>query len=473
MKNVLLVGDKDPYAKWSGYADAFVNTGWNVTVVFYYRNPIQTGVDTIRDGISTVVIGPEPGSNGSPPVDLVDFVEMESGYGSMPRFLFNEVFLYEKSYRSVVDECNAIWPVIRNLFRTKAFDLVVQNQGASPLRRLSFALARTKSIPVLYFDVAWFGDRMFISDNEMNMVPEYRPLQPHEISSETYAKVNAFRAAQRERRATYQYRFDDSEAMPLRRRIGVLTKKTTRKNWFRAFCFRIARLRKRLRSIRVRVLFDRFNTAEPPDAPFFYLPLHYPKDSQLALRAQEYLRQEALVEFVHWNLPHGTRLVVKAHPHAAGDYEITAFRHIKRLPHVTLLRANYSSHTVLEHPNCRGTIVLNSSVGFESILYGKPVVALAAFYGIHYPGVIFPTKSSELAGILCRLSAVEIEDEQCIAALSSIYAVTWPGSIYVPHIEYAKVVGSVLMKYEKMKRISAGTDDVSPQCTARESQGTT
>lgn len=451
-RHVLLVGDKDPYSKWQGYAEEFVRRGWRVTVLFYYRNPIETGESRITQTIRTIVIGPDAQPRYEPAPDLVDFVEQTAGYGSLPKFLFNEIFLYDRTYEEVVAEANAMWPQLTHLFESTRFDLVVQNQGAGPLRRLVFALAKQREIPVLYFDVAWFGDRMFVSDNEMNRVTEYRPIPSDEISHETRDAVTRFRNERLEKRPTYQYYFPERPRIDLASRLSTTANKLRKKNLFRSVRFRIARLRKRLRSTVTDLFLDRFLSTSVPEEPFFFLPLHYPKDSQLALRSQQFLRQEDLVEFVHWNLPHGAVLVVKAHPHAKGDYERSALRKIRRLPNCRMIRSTVSAHKILEHRSCRGTIVLNSSVGFESILHGKPVIALGDFYGIRYGDLVQRTDTGGLAKTLKDCMSRFADDESVMAALSSIYEACLPGTIYSENVDYSTVVDSLLQRCAELRR---------------------
>lgn len=450
MKHVLLVGDKDPYEKWQGYANEFVRRGWTVTVLFFYRNPTESGTRRLSEQIRSVVVGPDSPASTEPLPELVRFVENDNNYGSLPQFFFNEVFLYDRTYEEVVSEANAMWPVLSSLFSETQFDLVVQNQGAGPLRRLAFAIARSQSIVVLYFDVAWFGDRMFIADNEMNYVSEYTPIEATDVPESVLETVRSFRQERLQERAVYQYQFPAVSRSRLQDRVRTTAKKIVRKNLFRSFGFRIARLQKRVRSIRSNLLFDRFNNQQLTGQPFFFFPLHYPKDSQLALRAQQHLHQEDLVEYIHWCLPHQARLVVKAHPHAQGDYQLSALSRIKKLPRVTLLRSKFSAHRILAHPSCRGTVVLNSSVGFESILHGRPVVALGRFYGLRYPGVILTPALDDLASVLHSLVGSQPEDESVTSALVSIYQATYPGTIYTPAIDHAVVVHSLLAKAHRV-----------------------
>lgn len=452
-RDVLLVGDKDPYSKWEGYAEEFIRRGWRVTIVFYYRNPLETGESRISDSLRAIVLGPDTSPRHDPVPDLVEFVEVTAGHGSLPKFLFNEVFLYDRTYEEVVAEANAMWPRLTHLFASTRFDLVVQNQGAGPLRRLVFALAKQRGIPVLYFDVAWFGDRMFISDNEMNRVTEYRPIPVKEFPSTELDEIRSFRDDRLNKREIYQYLFPEKSTSGIAARLRMTTSKALKKNLWRSLEYRARRFRKKIRSLTTDVLFERFNSTRVPDTPFFFFPLHYPKDSQVALRAQEHLRQETLIEFVHWNMPDGVCLLVKPHPQAKGDYDRSALSLIRRLKNVALIRSRYSTHEILDSPYCLGTIVLNSSVGFESLLHGRPVVAVGDFYGINYPGFVFRPTLNELSQTIRSVLDAEIDDAHVLGALASIRRATYPGTIYSPKIEYTRVVESLL---EKVRRIESG-----------------
>lgn len=114
-------------------------------------------------------------------------------------------------------------------------------------------------------------------------------------------------------------------------------------------------------------LFDKI-----PKEPFFYFPLHFSKDYQISFR-ETFVDQIELIKKIAVSLPHGTKLVVKSHPHFLGsDYSYSGFKKIKNNPGVILAHFNEDSLNLIE--KSIGLITINSSAGYEAILLGKPVI---------------------------------------------------------------------------------------------------
>lgn len=113
--------------------------------------------------------------------------------------------------------------------------------------------------------------------------------------------------------------------------------------------------------------------------PFVYFPLHYPKDSQLTLRGKPFLNQASIVETVSRYVPYPYTLLVKEHPHARGWYDVSDIKKMQSLPNVKLIHPFTNSHDLI--PKAKGIVAINSSVGYEGIMYRKPVIAMGrSFY---------------------------------------------------------------------------------------------
>lgn len=112
---------------------------------------------------------------------------------------------------------------------------------------------------------------------------------------------------------------------------------------------------------------------------YFYFPLHFPEDSQLIVRGKPFMSQEFIVEVVSRYIPYPYKLVVKEHPHSRGFYNLKMLKKIHDLHNVILLPPLTNSHFII--PNASAVIVINSTVGFEALLYRKPVITLEdSFY---------------------------------------------------------------------------------------------
>jgi hypothetical protein len=112
---------------------------------------------------------------------------------------------------------------------------------------------------------------------------------------------------------------------------------------------------------------------------YVYFPLHAILDVQLTLRSSEYFNQIALLEYIARSIPYGYRLYIKEHPADIGGTSFSGLRNIIRKYKVRLIHPRNNSFDLIKGASC--ILTINSKVGFEAIMQGKPVVVLGkAFY---------------------------------------------------------------------------------------------
>jgi hypothetical protein len=132
---------------------------------------------------------------------------------------------------------------------------------------------------------------------------------------------------------------------------------------------------------RVRLAAMRYAADElPAHGNTVFYPLHYANDSQVTIRGEAYRNQFAVVEHIAASLPFGYDLLVKPHPAFAGQIPIGTLRGIqKRLANVRLLHPSIHAHEVLRRT--QALVTINSTTGFEALMFGVPVVTLGqSFY---------------------------------------------------------------------------------------------
>ncbi|MCX6163326.1 MAG: hypothetical protein NTU73_00430, partial [Ignavibacteriae bacterium] len=152
---------------------------------------------------------------------------------------------------------------------------------------------------------------------------------------------------------------------------------------------------------------------------YFYFPLHFPEDSQLTVRGKPFISQEFIVEVVARYIPYPYKLVVKEHPHCRGYYDLKMLKKIRNLNNVILLPPLTNSHFII--PKASAVVVINSTVGFEALLYKKPVVTLEdSFYrGL---GITLDVKQlSDLEYIIPNALNWKVTDEMLKNFLLSLY----------------------------------------------------
>lgn len=101
-------------------------------------------------------------------------------------------------------------------------------------------------------------------------------------------------------------------------------------------------------------------------------PLHDERDFQVAVRERHALPQEDFLLYVSSVLDPGQRLFVKPHPQHAADHHPILWRRLRHRPNVSFLSADLSAADAIAGSDV--ILTLASSLGFEALQVGKPVV---------------------------------------------------------------------------------------------------
>ncbi len=115
---------------------------------------------------------------------------------------------------------------------------------------------------------------------------------------------------------------------------------------------------------------------------FYLYPLHYHPESSTSVHARHYIDELNTITNIAFNLPFGKLLYVKDHPSAAGNPPIKFYTNLKKIPNVRLLNHELNIKNLIK--KSEGIITLTSTVGFEALMYNKPVYVLGdVFYEFH------------------------------------------------------------------------------------------
>lgn len=176
----------------------------------------------------------------------------------------------------------------------------------------------------------------------------------------------------------------------------------------------------------------KFGVIELPKEEFFMFPLHYEPEVTLDLLAPYFRDQLTLIKYIAQSLPVNHKLVVKEHPGMKGRRAPSFYKEVERIKNLVLLDLNYDSYKVLDAKNCKGLIVINSTVGFEAVLLEKPVISLGrTYYAI--PGVTTPlTDLIQLPEMLMKIEQLKPEKKNILSFLQALDDCTFEGFIYPP-----------------------------------------
>ena len=110
---------------------------------------------------------------------------------------------------------------------------------------------------------------------------------------------------------------------------------------------------------------------------YVYFPIQYFRESRTTIRGDYYYDYRWIIEYISRNLPHNYDLVVKNHPNHLGEMRRDVIKNMANYAH--LIHPSIDTKRAVEGSS--GVITINNTVGFESLLLGKPVITLGdSFY---------------------------------------------------------------------------------------------
>lgn len=110
---------------------------------------------------------------------------------------------------------------------------------------------------------------------------------------------------------------------------------------------------------------------------YVFYPVQYFRESRVTMRAPAFYNQLWVIEYLSRSLPSGYELIVKDHPRQLGALPLSHAYKLRR--YATAVAPTISAREVLTEADA--VVTLNNTVGYESVMYGKPVVTLGdAFY---------------------------------------------------------------------------------------------
>lgn len=127
-------------------------------------------------------------------------------------------------------------------------------------------------------------------------------------------------------------------------------------------------------------LLTRFKSVweQPRGERYILYPLHYQPENSTRVLAPFYLDQLALIENIAKSLPVNFKLYVKEHQASIGMRPVSYYKRIKNIPNVHLISPFTDSHELIKGSSA--VITITSTMGWEAILYQKPVIVFGSPY---------------------------------------------------------------------------------------------
>jgi hypothetical protein len=124
--------------------------------------------------------------------------------------------------------------------------------------------------------------------------------------------------------------------------------------------------------------FDKINYGDD----FVLYPLQFKPEASTSVLARSYCNDIAVIENIAFNLPFNVKIYVKEHFVNYGRPSLKFYKDLKKIPNVKLIFCDENTKILIE--KSVAVISLTSTVGFEALLMGKPVILLGnVFYQCH------------------------------------------------------------------------------------------
>jgi hypothetical protein len=274
------------------------------------------------------------------------------------------------------------------------------------------------NIPTLYLcDALIPGDTLHIWDCENHASDDLKNIKLDDLSPNEKTELNEFLANQKNIRCISESPYDSTSLTKKSKSFFILLYSrlfAADKIYGNKSAFGLAKdeLLRKIRPVFAKRYYD--TTSPEKLDKYVFLPYQIYYDLLLPLMWTEYTNIEYLADICTKALPEGYRLVVKEHPHFKGGTTLGELRRISRKKNIVLVPVNANTQELMK--NSSAIIVLCSNIGWQALMYHKPVIVLNStsdknfrFYYDDY-GVTFNVSDpSQLRPVIQRALASKID----------------------------------------------------------------
>jgi len=160
---------------------------------------------------------------------------------------------------------------------------------------------------------------------------------------------------------------------------------------------------------------------------FFLYPLHFHPESSTSILARHYVDEYVVIKNIAFNLPFDSILYVKDHPSGASYPPLEFYKKVANIPNVKIVTPHYNTKELIKKSS--GIITLTSTVGYEAILLGKPVVVIGDVFYDFYPACIKINSWKDLFPVLKDIDKLQSNTEDKQNFISSYFLSTYKGTL--------------------------------------------
>ncbi len=311
--------------------------------------------------------------------------------------------------------------ICKNYLTEKNIGCIVFLTGRGLFQRSLGMMARKMNIPTLYLcDALIPGDSLHIWDSENHASNDLKNIQIKTLTENEKTELDEFLQNQKNIKCISESPYDSTSFMKKIKSFFVLLYRRlfAADNIFgNKGAFGQAK-NEMLRKIRP-FFANRYYDTTPSEklGKYVFLPYQIYYDLLLPLMWTEYTNIEYLTDICAKALPKGYRLVVKEHPHFKGGTPLGELKRISQKRNVVLAPVNANTQQLMK--NASAVIVLCSNIGWQALMYHKPVIVLNStmdknfrFYYDDY-GVTYNVKDpAQLSSVIQHALGSEIDSDK-------------------------------------------------------------
>lgn len=361
--------------------------------------------------------------------------EIESRYDipSLDHLAFTERLYFGFSRAEAIRRARRLASNMGQLFSEHSFKYVYQVRGPETHRLLAHYLTEHHGGTSIWGDFSPFDGTLAPTTALDGSWDEYRTIPYDEISEtdrETTRKhIEQFRKAQRFYAHDDEPSTSDTDDDPsyINRVVDTARNLMTRTRPGRVRdqitpALRLAANR-RLNEYLLPSIEQSRRLCQSTDYVFF--PLQYPIESRLTVFSPEFYDQSYLIAYLSRVLPSSTQLFIKGHPnHPGRPAPEIIYKHGDE-NRVKFLNNDMNAHEVIEHSE--SVVVVNNTVGFETIYHGKPLLTLGEPPYAETPAVTNVESLRKLPEVLNRTISTTVPEQTVIESIYSLREATYAG----------------------------------------------
>ncbi len=319
-------------------------------------------------------------------INKIGVSDIEKKLGvSVEHLIFHEMHTSGRQRQDLTAKAANYYSIFNNIFRSNNIGCIIQELGGFVAPLTLYYVSRENNINHIFIEPAMFRKRVVFTlnhfyadiphygDGNVPMSEELKQLINEYMTRKTVVIPKKDRHFFQD--MTFKRLFSPDNFRRLTRKMyhKYILGREEEYNWILRYITMHV-----VKAFRRKILSSSY-TNPVEGEKYIYYPCHVPLDVQLTARCPEFFDQENLVSRIAACVPEGYKLYIKEHPAAIGGHSLPKLKKALQNSNIRLIHPGHNSYDIIKNAAC--IITVNSKVGVEAIIQGKPVVVLGrTFY---------------------------------------------------------------------------------------------